>query len=91
MIIICLISLPIVIILFPGLTGFLITCLIIFSQGFACASINNCLFKVSGSLPEKYIIALSSGQSLAGIIMCVVRYIIIGLFQDREDDIILLK
>ena len=89
MIIICLVSLPFVVYFIPGLTGFLITCLIIFSQGVACASINNCLFRVSGSLPEKYIIALSSGQSLSGIIMCVIRYIIIALFQEREDDIIL--
>lgn len=79
--------LPIVVYYVSGLTGFLLTSFIILFQGFANAIILSGFYGIASFLPVKYVIAFSTGQGLAGILMNVIRYIVILSFGDSEDDI----
>ena len=81
-----LVFLPIVVYFFKGFTGFLFTSFIILFQGFANAVLLSGLYGISAFLPFKYLIAMSTGQGLSGIIMNVIRYIVIFAFGNSNDD-----
>lgn len=83
--------LPIVVYFISGLTGFLLTSFIILFQGFANAIVLSGFYGIASFLPVKYVIAFSTGQGLAGILMNVIRYIVILSFGDSEDDVTITK
>lgn len=80
------ILIPIVVLLFSDLPGFIMTSLIILIQGFANAIVLSTMYAMVSYLPFKYIIAMSSGQGIAGILMNVVRYILLLSFGDSSDE-----
>ncbi len=77
---ISMILLPISVIFITGSTGFLITCLIILLQGLANAIVLSNLYAITSFLPFEFIIAFSTGQGLAGILMNLTRYVILASF-----------
>jgi hypothetical protein len=74
------ITLPISVIFFKGFVGFAVTCFIILLQGLANAILLSNLYAITSFLPFEFIIAFSTGQGLAGIIMNVTRFIILASF-----------
>ncbi len=89
--ILALVSLPIVVVYLKDLAGFLVTCLIMLIQGLANAIILSCIFGIVSYLPFTYIIALSTGQGIAGILMNIIRYIFIIIFgvNSKDEDAII--
>ena len=83
--------LPFVVYFISGLTGFLLTSFIILFQGFSNAIVLSGFYGIASFLPVKYVIAFSTGQGLAGILMNVIRYIVILSFGDSEDDVTITK
>jgi hypothetical protein len=80
-------TLPIVVVFIKGLTGFIITSAIILLQGLANAVVLSCLYGIVSFLPFEFIIAMSTGQGIAGILMNACRYIIlIALGSDPNDE-----
>ena len=88
---IALVLLPIVTYSFNGLVGFIATSFIILFQGFANAVVLSGLYGLASFLPGKYILAMSTGQGISGVLMNVVRYIVILSFGDSDDDLTITK
>lgn len=86
------ISLPLSVILLPKLTGFIASCTVLILQGAANAVLLSSLFGLASYLPFAYIIALSTGQGISGIMMNIIRYgILISFGKDaqKEENMIL--
>ena len=90
--IVILATLPIVVSQISGLGGFVFTSLLITLLGLANAVLLSAIFGVVAFLPFAYIIAMSTGQGLAGITMNVIRYFVtlglgspFGLPKDEKD------
>ena len=77
---------PIVVVLFKGLAGFIITSIIIVFQGLANAIVLSCFYGIIGYLPDKYRVAFSTGSGIAGILMNFIKYIILLIFGDDNND-----
>lgn len=89
---ISMILLPISVIFLGGTLGFVMTCLIILLQGLANAIVLSNLYAITSFLPFEFIIAFSTGQGFAGIIMNVTRYVILASFganSETEKNIVL--
>ncbi len=71
------IALPISVIYMSGLASFIATSSIILIQGLANAIILSCFYSIISFLPFEYIIAFSTGQGIAGILMNATRYFIL--------------
>lgn len=91
-----LILLPFIVYFIPGLFGFILTSIIMLSfgiflffnknLGFANAIGQSSTFALGSFVPLKYLIAISTGNGLAGILMNVIKYIILFIFGvDRND------
>jgi len=78
--VISMITLPISVVYIKGASGFVVTCFIITLQGLANAIILSNLYALTSFLPFEFIIAFSTGQGFAGIIMNATRYIILASF-----------
>lgn len=80
------IALPISVVFMSGLASFITTCIIILLQGLANAIALSCFYSIISFLPFQYIIAFSTGQGIAGILMNVTRYIIVASLGNPEDE-----
>lgn len=84
---VCLGALPIVASYVSGLTGFVLSCILIALQGFANAIFQSNMYGICGYLPIKFIIAISYGNGIAGIGVNVIKFILLGAFESKDDNI----
>jgi len=85
---ITLLLIPIITIYFKNIFGFIINCLIVMSMGFGNALLLKTIYSIAPYLPKKYIIAMSIGQAVSGIIINILRFIVsavIGEINDNND------
>jgi len=73
-------GLPLAVIFLNGALSFIVTSIIILAQGLANAIVLSNLYAITSFLPFEFIIAFSTGQGLAGIIMNLTRYAILASF-----------
>ena len=78
-----LITLPIATIYFPPDLGFKISCFAIFVNGFSNAIVQSSMFGLVSFFPIENVISAGAGQSISGILMTIIRYIIL-LFIDEK-------
>ena len=78
--------LPIFVILLQGNISFIISCILILIQGLANAIALSSLFSVISFLPFEYIIAFSTGNGIAGVMINVIRYIILFSVGNPDDE-----
>ena len=78
-----LISLPISAIFFPSDLGFMVSCSVIFINGFSNAVISSSMFGLVSFFPVENVIAVGTGQGISGILMTLIRYVIL-LFIDEK-------
>lgn len=81
LIIIC----PFTVIFIKGLFGFCVTMSFILIQAGANAFGSSTFFSVISYLPKEYIIMFSTGQGAAGIIINIIRYIILFLVNNEDE------
>ena len=82
--------LPLVTINLKGQLGFIIVCLLIAFNGFANAIFQCNIFGIGGFLPFTFIVALSYGNGIAGIMINLLKYIIIfsyGVNNSSDEDV----
>jgi len=72
--IIIMLVLPVVVYQVSGLGGFIFSSALIMLLGLSNAILLSAIFGVVAFLPFAYIIAMSTGQGLAGILMNIIRY-----------------
>jgi hypothetical protein len=46
----------------------------------------SCFYGIVGYLPEKYRVAMSTGSGIAGVLMNAIKYILLAIFGDADDD-----
>jgi hypothetical protein len=71
------IAIPISVIYIEGLPSFITTSSIIMMQGLANAILLSSFYSIVSFLPFEFIIAFSTGQGIAGILMNLTRYFIL--------------
>jgi hypothetical protein len=73
-------------------TAFIFCCLLIALQGFANALFQSNVFGICGFLPFKFIIAVSYGTGLSGIVVNLLRYILIASYgvENQGDDSVMI-
>jgi len=74
--IIVLLILPIAVSKTVGLSGFILSCFIILLLGLTNAVLLSSIFALISFLPFEYMIAMSLGQALSGILMNIIRYFV---------------
>jgi hypothetical protein len=79
------IALPVTVILLSGRISFYMTCFVILLQGLSNAISLSCLYSLISFLPFQYIIAFSTGQGIAGILMNALRYLIVISLGDPDN------
>ncbi len=79
-------TLPLCVIFLTGKTSFIISCIIVLLQGLANAVSLSCLYAIISHLPHEYIIAFTTGNGLAGILINVIRYLILALLGDPDEE-----
>ena len=67
-------------------TSFLVTSILILMQGFANSIFQSSCYGVSGFLPFKFIIGVSFGNGLAGMVAGILKYIIIAILGSGNDN-----
>lgn len=85
--VIIMIILPFIGMYVEGVAGYVICCLLVALQGFANSIYINNIYGISGYLPFKFMIAVSYGDGLAGLIVGILQYILLFSYGiDNADD-----
>ena len=71
------ILLPLVVLVFSPKTGYFLSCTIILLQGFVSAVCSSSFFGLVSYFKTKYIVMLTTGQGVSGILMNVIKYILL--------------
>ena len=86
LLIICMILLPLVVIIFEPLVSFYLSCGIIFIQGLISAICTCSFFGLISYFKTEYIVLMSTGQGISGILMNVIKYILLFTIPRSEDE-----
>lgn len=86
LLIICMILLPLVVVIYKPLLSFYISCAIIFIQGLISAINTSSFFGLISYFKTEYIVLMSTGQGVSGILMNVIKYILIFTIPRNEDE-----
>ena len=79
---------PFVVVNYPQNISFPISCLLIVVNGLSTAFSSSSLFGMVSFFPLKCVIALGTGQSLSGLVINILRYIILIFLGDSENVLI---
>lgn len=71
------ILLPLVVLIFNPTTGYILSCVIIFLQGLVSAICSSSFFGLVSYFKTQYIVMLSTGQGVSGILMNVIKYVLL--------------
>lgn len=82
---------PIAVIFIPGLTGFIITSILMLLLGLFNSVYQSSMYGVCGFLPFTFIIGASFGNGVAGMTMGIIRYIVVLIFGTSNDESTLLN
>ncbi len=75
------ITLPLIVAYIPRLMGFLITCVVIIILGAITGVNQSAIYGVISILPSKYILVMSFGQGICGLILNLIKYISLFAFE----------
>ena len=82
------ILLPLVVLIFNPTTGYILSCVIIFLQGLVSAICSSSFFGLVSYFKTQYIVMLSTGQGVSGILMNVIKYVTNNI--SKDDDLIVI-